>query len=230
MTALHSAVLDTIGRQIVDGHFGEGDVLTLDWIQEHFGVSRTVARETMRILEWTGLVTSRRRVGIIVQPQTSWNVFDPRVIWWRLSGHGRNAQLRTLTELRTSIEPVAVNAAARNASAEQRERIHTLATAMREQGEAGNLDEFLELDIAFHTLLLNASDNEMFSALGDVVTVVLRGRVQLGFMPQHPVPLSLELHERVAQAVSSGHGEAAEAAMREILVEVRSAMAALFDN
>ncbi|MGH3950638.1 MAG: hypothetical protein ACRDSE_16225, partial [Pseudonocardiaceae bacterium] len=52
--------------------------------QDRHGVSRTVARETMRVLESMGLVVSRRRVGITVRPLGEWNVFDPRVIWWRL--------------------------------------------------------------------------------------------------------------------------------------------------
>ncbi len=213
-----------IGQQIVDETLPAGHVLTLEWIQAEFGVSRTVARETMRILEWMGLVTSRRRVGITVQPRASWNVFDPRVIWWRLSGTGRDQQLRSLTELRVAIEPVAANSAARNATAAERNRLIGLAAAMREQGAAGRLDDFLELDIEFHTLLLEASGNEMFDALGDAVSVVLRGRIQLGLMPHHPVPVSMQLHEDVAQAVAQGDGAAAEEAMRDILAEVRTAM------
>ncbi|NDL57823.1 FadR/GntR family transcriptional regulator [Phytoactinopolyspora mesophila] len=221
---LHADVLDTIGPQIVDGTWPEGHVLTLDWIQESFGVSRTVARETMRVLEWTGLVTSSRRVGITVLAQTSWNVFDPRVIWWRLSGQGRDQQLRSLTELRVAIEPVAASAAARHASTAERERAVALAMAMREQGDAGHLEEFLELDVEFHTLLLRASGNEMFNALGDVVAAVLRGRTQLGLMPQYPDPASTKLHEDVARSVAQGDGAAAESAMRDILAEVHAAM------
>ena len=51
-------------------------------------------REAMRILESMGLVESRRRVGITVRPIAEWNVFDPKVIWWRLSGPDRGARRR----------------------------------------------------------------------------------------------------------------------------------------
>ncbi|MFF5989045.1 FadR/GntR family transcriptional regulator [Prauserella flavalba] len=226
----HSPVLDKIGREITCGELPAGHVLTLDRIQERFGVSRTVARETMRILESMGLVTSRRRVGITVQPRDSWNVFDPRVIWWRLSGSGRDAQLRSLTELRIAIEPLAASAAARSASAAERERVLAVAGQMRGLGEAGKLDEFLELDIAFHRLLLEASGNEMFGALADVVAVVLRGRTQLGLMPHQPVPEALALHEEVARAVASGRAADAEDGMRELLAEVRDAMLPLWQR
>lgn len=222
--ALHDSVLDTIGREITGAALRSGDVLTLDVIQQRFGVSRTVARETMRLLESRGLVTSKRRVGITVQPRSSWHVFDPKVIWWRLAGPDRDAQLRSLTELRIAVEPLAAAAAARGASAQQRQQIVELAAAMRRHGEAGELDIFLELDIAFHGLLLDAGGNEMFAALTGVVAVVLRGRTTLGLMPSKPNPAALDLHEAVAAAVAAGSRADAENAMRELLAEVRDAM------
>lgn len=222
--ARHSSVLDAIGMQIADGTWQAGHVLTLESIQDEYGVSRTVARETMRVLESMGLVISRRRVGITVRPLSEWNVFDPRVIWWRLSGPGRDAQLRSLTELRIAVEPLAAGAAARGASAADRDRIGVLAVAMRASGEAGDLETFLEQDIELHGLLLRASGNEMFMALEDVVAVVLRGRTHLGLMPHQPVPKALDLHEEVARRVATGQPEAAETAMRELLSEVRAAV------
>lgn len=222
--ALHTSVLDTLGLRITSGELAEGHVLTLEGIQDGFGVSRTVARETMRVLESMGLVTSRRRVGITVQPQTSWHVYDPRLIWWRLAGPRRDTQLRSLTELRIAVEPLAAARAARNASGAERDRVLEVAATMRERGEAGELEAFLDLDIAFHTVLLTASGNEMFAALTDVVGVVLRGRTTLGLMPAKPVPEALDLHEEVARAVAACHPEAAERAMRALLAEVRDAV------
>jgi DNA-binding FadR family transcriptional regulator len=217
-------VLDALGREITDGTLPTGHALTLDGIQERFGVSRTVARETMRLLESKGLVVSRRRVGITVRPAAAWHVYDPLVIWWRLAGPGRDSQLRSLTELRIAVEPLAAAAAARYATPEQRERLVGLAERMRVLGEAGRLGPFMDLDVELHALLLTASGNEMFAALTDVVEAVLRGRTQLGLMPHHPVPDALALHQRVAAAVAAGRDRIAEDAMRELLAEVRSAM------
>jgi DNA-binding FadR family transcriptional regulator len=212
-TGLHDPVLEKLGMEIASGELPAGHVLTLDGIQERFGVSRTVSRETMRILQSMGLIQSRRRVGITVQPIDSWNVFDPKVIWWRLSGPGRGAQLRTLTELRIAVEPLAAGAAARAATSAQRSRVVELAAILRRLGEAGELTEFMERDVEFHALLLQASGNEMFGALADVVAAVLRGRTQLGLMPHKPVPQALDLHEAVGQAVAAGRSAEARTAM-----------------
>lgn len=221
---LHSSIADTLGLQIARGELQVGDILTLEGIGKELGISRTVAREAMRLLESLGMVTSRRRVGIIVQPASAWHVFDPRVIWWRLSGPGRDEQLHSLTELRIAIEPLAAASAARKAGAAERKRLVRIAADMRALGEAGDLQAFLVEDIAFHSLLLNASGNEMFSALTHVVAAVLEGRTQLGMMPPHPVPEALALHIEVARAVADGDASRAEQAMRSLLTEVRAAV------
>jgi DNA-binding FadR family transcriptional regulator len=226
---LHSTVLDTLGKVITSGLHPTGSALTLQRLQRRFQVSRTVMREVMRILESMNLVRSRRRIGIVVQPMREWRVFHPRVIRWRLDGPNRADQLRTLTELRAAIEPLAAAGAARHASDADRERLSTLAAEMRTVGEAGRLDAFLALDIEFHTLLLTACHNEMFAALTDVVAEVLAGRTNHGLMPGHPEPVALDLHERVASTVAVGDAAGAQAAMRRLLEEVRGAVVVPLD-
>ncbi|MCK9792516.1 FCD domain-containing protein [Isoptericola sp. 4D.3] len=222
--ALHAAVLDALGRAITSGDVPPGAPLTLDAIGAEHGVSRTVAREVMRMLEGLGLVRSRRRVGLVVLGMEDWNVLDPRVIRWRLQGPGRDAQLRSLTELRHAVEPLAAAGAARNAGPEVRGELLDLARRMRVLGEAGDLTEFLALDVRMHELLLRSSGNEMFGPLADVVAEVLSGRTHLGLMPASPVPEALDQHEALARAVAEQDAEAAEAAMSAIVGEVRRAL------
>lgn len=224
---LHSTVLEVIGSEITAGALPEGSVLTLEQIQQRFAVSRTVARETMRMLEHLGLVTSRRRVGLVVRPAADWMVFDPRVIRWRLAGPGRLAQLRSLTELRAAVEPVAAAAAARHADPAEVDRLLALVARMRELGEAGRLDEFMVCDVEFHALLLRAGRNEMFAALTDVVAEVLAGRTRHGLMPDRPRPEALDAHEAVADAVRARDPQAAERAMTVITTEIRAALSDL---
>ena len=114
---LLSSILDTLGEEIVSGKQPEGHTFTLHDLSERFDISRTVAREAMRALEQLGLVSSSRRVGLKVLPQSEWNVFDHAVISWRLrSNEQRPAQLASLRELRDSVEPGAARLAAVNLS------------------------------------------------------------------------------------------------------------------
>ena len=215
---LHSDILNTLGAEIAGGSLQAGDVLTLAGLEERFGVSRTVVREAMRILESLGMVSAKRRVGLTVQPPGSWSVLDPQVIAWRLAGAGRAEQLRSLTQLRVALEPTAARLAAQTARHTGPE-LTTLAARLRELGEQGLGDtpEYLQIDVQFHTLLLTSGGNEMFAALAGSVAEVLTGRTRLGLTPAHPAHAAVENHEELARAIGAGDAVRAEAHARAVL-------------
>lgn len=220
---MHQGVARVLGIEIIDGDWTPLSPRTLEDVQARFGVSRTVAREASRQLEGMGLVHTRRRLGLVAQPMSAWSILDPLLIDWRLHSSQREDQIRSLTQLRLAVEPAAAEGTARFASIHTRARLLPLAAEMRRTGEAGQLREFMSLDIEFHSLLLTSSGNELFAALSDLVAVVLQGRTELGLMPAQPKPEALAGHEAVAEAVFRGDPEAARAAMQDILDEVRGA-------
>lgn len=220
----HDALLDRLGALIAGGELPPGHVVRSDELGTRYGVSRTVVREAVRVLEAMGLVTSRRRVGTIVAPRERWNVHDPRVIRWRLDGPGRDEQLRSLTELRGGIEPVAAGLAARRATPAQCGELMRAVVDMAVHGRTGDLEAYLEADVRFHATLLAASGNEMLAALSGTVAEVLAGRTRHDLMPARPEPVAIRLHGDVAEAVQAGDAAAAQAAMRAILDEAGAAM------
>lgn len=228
--ALHADVLDSLGARIVDGSLAAGTVLTLEGIAREYAVSMSVAREATRVLQSMSLVTSRRRVGVTVQPRAAWHVFDPRVIRWRLDGDDRSAQLLSLSELRRGFEPVAAALAARRATREQCAAMASAVSDMAVHGRSGDLEAYLVADVAFHRALLEASGNEMVRALGDVVAEVLAGRTHHDLMPARPNPAAIALHDDVARAVRNGDAAAAERAMRAIIDEAADAMREQLDD
>lgn len=220
---LHRAPARELGIEIIEGRIAVEAGMTLDDLQRRFAISRTVAREVVRELETLHLVTSRRRVGIVVQDRAGWNALHPTLIDWRLHSTDRPKQLRDLTELRHVVEPAAAGAAARLATVEARAALPPLAARMRELGEAGRLEEFMTLDIRMHRTILESSGNDLFAAMADLVEVVLVGRTELSLMPQQPKPEALDAHEDVADAIWRGDTRAAQSAMTAITAEVLAA-------
>lgn len=222
MKSMHVKVTDTLGRQIVNGDMPADTVLSLAGIETEFGVSRTVAREAMLRLQGLGMLDVHRRVGLRVTPASTWNVLSPQVIAWRLDGPDRDSQLRSLTELRVAIEPMAGRLAALQASDEERQRLIDLATKLQEMGSQGlgQTDEYLFADVEFHQTLLRASGNEMLSALTEAVRAVMVGRTRIGMSPDHPVPEVLEHHQMAALAIMHRMPEAAEVCCRSLVNRV----------
>lgn len=223
-TGLHADLLDRLGRLVAAGELAEGAVLRAEEMETRFGVSRTVVREAVRVLESMGMVVSKRRIGTTVAPLAAWNVFDPMVIRWRLAGPDRDAQLRSLSELRAGFEPTAAALAARRATPEQCGLLTGAVMDMAVHGRSGDLDSYLAADVAFHGTLLAATGNEMLAALADVVAEVLTGRTHHGLMPTTPEPAAIRLHADVAQAVQSRDAPAARRAMEAIIDEAAAAM------
>ncbi len=225
---LHANLLDAIGAEVVSGRLPAGHVLTLEGVGAYHGVSRSVAREAVRVLESMGMVEARRRVGITILPADKWNVFDPRLIRWRLGAGDRAAQLISLSELRRGFEPVAAALAARRADPHQCRIMAAAVSDMVVHGRAGDLDAYLLADTVFHRTLLDASGNEMFRALNDVVAEVLAGRTHHGMMPERPNTAAIALHDEVARAIRMRDEDAAERAMRAIIDEATTAVAQEF--
>lgn len=186
-------------------------------VESELRVSRSVVREAVRVLQSLGLVDPVKRVGIRVLPMSDWNLFDPSIIRWRIGSGGKGTQLRSLTELRSAVEPAAAELAAVHAPDDVAAELMGVAAEMRIVGRAGRLQEFLELDIRFHSLVLSASGNEMFSRLRGVIGEVLRGRTHYGLMPAEPHEEALQLHVDVADAIQGHRAEAARSAMDQIM-------------
>lgn len=70
---LHEQVLSRLGPALASGRIAEGAVLRIDEIAQTHGVSRTVARDVVKVLESLQVVSTRRSVGVTVRPRSEWN-------------------------------------------------------------------------------------------------------------------------------------------------------------
>lgn len=217
------AIVDVIGPRIANGEFNPGDALTLADIESEFNCSRTVAREVQRSLEEYGFVMAQRRLGLVVQPPEKWSVFNPRVIRWRLDGPHRDRQIRSLIDLRQAVEPIAAGLAAQYATRDQRDEILRIGSELVKLGETSSGGRFMDVDVEFHTRILEASGNEMFISLSDTIQTVLKWRFDEALMPPKPEPRAMKDHEMIARAIYSGDRETATEAMRDIVAEVQKA-------
>lgn len=227
-------VVDAVGREIVLGRrYRPGDELTIEGVENDQEISRPMAREVLQALHAVRLVDLRPRVGASVRPMREWNVLHPAVIEWRLALASSERVWRSLTQLRSAVEPAAARLAARTAPPDVCRDLVVLAYELKDLGEADPFDRpvqqrYREVDEEFHRAVLAGSGNEMFACLAEPVVMALNHRIDRQFhgvprtarpFPDRPQPVALWLHVFLAQAIEQGRERASEVLSRGIMAE-----------
>ncbi|MDP9736775.1 MULTISPECIES: FadR/GntR family transcriptional regulator [unclassified Curtobacterium] len=239
---LHAHVLETLGQRIVDGVLPAGTVVRPELVASESGVSRSVVREALRVLQSLGLVEPRQRVGTQVLPVSSWELLAPTVIRWRGASPAYFVQQRELLELRLGVEPVAAALVAGNAAASDDSGSsgdtgpsgdagpsgdtgspgRAVLLAARDMLDAWGREDsraYLEADVRFHRALLTGSGNAVFTHFAGTVEALLRTRTSESrdTISRWTRDAAVR-HEAVALAVVAGDaaaaGEAATALLR----------------
>ncbi|WP_095046293.1 FadR/GntR family transcriptional regulator [Streptomyces sp. WM6386] len=214
---LHGQLVQQLGQMIVSGDLGADRPLVPEEIGQRFEVSRTVVRESLRVLEAKGLVSARPNVGTRVRPVSDWNLLDPDIIEWRAFGPQRDDQRRELSELRWTIEPLAARLAAGHGRDDVQQRLSDMVEIMGHAMGQGDGLTFSRADAEFHSLLIQVAGNRMLEHLSGIVSSALQvsGGPVTGC--ERPNEASLVQHGRIVDALATGDGTAAEAAVRQLL-------------
>ncbi|MET7687094.1 FCD domain-containing protein [Streptomyces sp. NPDC005483] len=214
---LHGQLVQQLGQMIVSGDLGADRPLVPEEIGQRFEVSRTVVRESLRVLEAKGLVSARPNVGTRVRPVSDWNLLDPDIIEWRAFGPQRDNQRRELSELRWTIEPLAARLAAGHGREDVQQRLGDMVEIMGHAMSQGDALTFSRADAEFHSLLIQLAGNRMLEHLSGIVSAALQVSGSPVTGCDRPNESSLAHHGRIVDALATGDAAAAEAAMRQLL-------------
>ncbi|WP_078901624.1 FadR/GntR family transcriptional regulator [Actinacidiphila yeochonensis] len=227
---LHGQLVQQLGQMIVSGDLGADRPLVPEEIGQRFEVSRTVVRESLRVLEAKGLVSARPNVGTRVRPVSDWNLLDPDIIEWRAFGPQRDDQRRELLELRATIEPVAARLAAGHGRDDIQQRLSDMAEIMAHASAQGDALTFNRADAEFHGLVLQVAGNRMLEHLSGIVCAALHVSGAAAAGCDRSGDTSVGLHHRIVEALAQGDGGTAEAAMRQLLASTAEPSAAPADH
>jgi GntR family transcriptional regulator, galactonate operon transcriptional repressor len=210
---LHGQVVHELGTRIVSGRLTSGTTLELPAVEAELGVSRTVLRESLKVLAAKGLVGARQKRGTFVTPRAQWNMLDADVLRWQIDDEPTTALLGQLAEVRWIVEPAgAALAAVRRTGAD----LDALDDALRAMGEHDDAPGVVDADLAFHAALLGATHNVLLESLENVIEQGLRQRdVLVHSQPDAPDPVPA--HRAVLDAVRAADPAGAELAMRSLL-------------
>ncbi|NUU42589.1 GntR family transcriptional regulator [Tardiphaga robiniae] len=171
-------------------------------LSKELGIGRTPVREAMQRLARERLLQILPRRGCIV-------------------ANSRPEEELSVIEARRPIELLVVRAAARRASADERQAFERIADAMAAAFTGGDFTSFARLDAEFNELCLVACRNPVAASMMQLITTLNR---RYWFMHHgRTLPAEgVECHVDIARAIARGDIEAAARATERLLDYIES--------
>ncbi|WP_165367492.1 FadR/GntR family transcriptional regulator [Phytoactinopolyspora endophytica] len=204
-------VVSQIEDQIRAGELTHGEKLASETQLAHqFGVSRSVVREALRLLEAMGLISSRHGSGSYVSNNTERIV--SRIL--SLSVMPDETSVHELFEFRESLESDAARLAAQRRSEGDVDTILRRLEANASAAAARDAEEFTRTDWEFHAAISEAAGNRYLAVVLKAVREMQYDVVNLLTTDTGSVDQAVDQHRRIVKAVIEGSAEGAESAAR----------------
>ncbi|WP_158220504.1 FadR/GntR family transcriptional regulator [Kineosporia sp. A_224] len=219
-------VMHELLDRIVTGAYPEGSALPSEGqLGAEFDVSRTVLRESVKVLTEKGLVSTWRGRGTIVEPAKHWRTFDPDLLAARLRHPGGEVVVRELLILRKGIEPVLASMAALAADDEQRASLQRRFDDLERWKD--DPASYVLADGDFHAEIAEMSGvviaRDLFDLMAEPFTLARRGTAL--------IPGGQEIahaqHRAILDGILARDGAASSAAMYEHMQSAEDRLAQL---
>jgi len=210
---LATPVIEDFVDQIVGGNFPPGTDLPSEGnICKYLGISRTVLREVLKVLEQKGLVRVENGKGTRINQRDEWKLLDPVVLAARLKYDNDRNFINHLVRVRAVLESDLAAEAALVATPEQLAfmagRIEELKSNVR------NHSVYFKVDIEFHNAFMRASCNELGRAIVNNMYSEAQHELDSG-LEDTVLDTSLEGHIAIYDAIAARDPERAAYEVRE---------------
>ncbi|GAB4097974.1 FadR/GntR family transcriptional regulator [Sinomonas halotolerans] len=206
-------VADELLDRIVAGEFAPGSLVPGELeLSARYDVSRMTVREAVKTLTAQNILRVERGRGTYVNPVNRWSSLHAVLRATNEGTDGATSAVQ-LIELRRMLETGACGLAAERISDEDLAALDAFVGTMRSTHDEGDLERFVEADLAFHDVILHASENAFVAVLLEPLSRVLaQHRSETSAVPEIQEH-AIEMHEAIAKALRSRDPETARAAM-----------------
>ena len=194
-------------------------------IAKAYEVSRLTVREALKALRAQNILYVKAGRGTFVNPLNRWASLEAVL---RAASEGKNEAEASvqLIELRRMLETGACELAAGRISDAGIQTLFGHVAAMRAAHEVNDVAAFVEADLAFHDLILHASENVFVAVLFEPLHRVLeKRRTETSAVPQIQEH-AIGHHQNIAEALESRDAarsrEAMDAHMQQTLDDLKN--------
>jgi DNA-binding FadR family transcriptional regulator len=200
---LHGRVTRILARRVIESERSSDRAVFPNEaaLCRELGVSRTVVRESMKVLADKGMVEIRPRTGTRARLRSEWRLLDPDILSWQAEVAPDPVFLRDLCEVRLAIEPTAAGFAALRATAGELEAIGQCLRKRESQAEKAVSAELIDLDLEFHAAVVAASHNPLLIQWNGTIRSPFRTALDYTSRFWSTVRLELDAHYELLEAL-----------------------------
>jgi GntR family transcriptional repressor for pyruvate dehydrogenase complex len=200
-------IIEQVKELVLQGKLRPGQRLPSEReLAEQLSVGRSSVREATRAMVALGVVEMRPGEGAFIRPDFPRSTMES-VEWssLMLNGHSQD-----LVEARMAVERTTAKLAAGRAAPEERARLRGLAEQM---AGCSDLEPFIDLDIAFHFTLAEASQNIVLRGILGGIQQLMRSSMLRVLQDEELRRVSVQQHLLLCDAIDRSDAEQAEQVM-----------------
>jgi GntR family transcriptional regulator, transcriptional repressor for pyruvate dehydrogenase complex len=218
---LREQVADMLLDMISSGEYGVGDRLPPERVLvEQLGVSRTVVREALNLLETRGLIRVEHGRGAIVSADSVDALHNDLGFLLRM----QPSALWELMEMRKALEVEVAGLAAERATPEDTTIMRAVLDRLRENINAP--EGYVDADVEFHDLLLRSARNRVLLMMMEPIVDLLLASRRMTGSKEANAKRALRAHEAILKKVKAKDVEGARREMRKHMVTTEHDMRA----
>lgn len=221
---LAEGLAESLQESIVNGTYPPGSqVPNENELSRESGLSRPTVREAIKLLQTKGLVRIVAGRGTFVSPMTEWSLLDPLLLVARSKLEvDSSTWSRRLLEARRLVEVGSAGLAAEHRTAEHLAEMEELVAIMARAAAAGNVVQFVDADIRFHRVILEATGNSFIVALFNPLEEVLRLTRYQTSAHSDVRNHAMVHHENIMSAIAMGDSAGSSEAMSRHIDQTES--------
>jgi GntR family transcriptional repressor for pyruvate dehydrogenase complex len=209
---LYEQVAEQIQELIVAESLLPGDKLPSEReLAERLGISRTVVREAIHALSIRGLVKVKPGCGAYVRELSLEDAAAPFELLLKLRQTANT--IDNLYEVRLMVETEIAGLAAQRASEEDIAALEMTIAEM--DAHVDDPARFAEHDMAFHTILAKATQNDLFEVLMSSIGNLWQEMILISYHAPGAPRDGVEYHRAILQSIKEHDLEGARHAMRK---------------
>lgn len=213
-TPLYEQLADIIEQQIIDDHLPGENLPSEQALCEKYGVSRTVVRESLKLLMARGLINSRTGSGARITRPAAGDVADVMTRIIRMD----DMRAEDIYDMRSILEEAAIARAVEHATPGQLEEMQAVLDRLRDDRNLSPMQR-RDMDYHFHYLIAQASGNPLLALLVQTAADVFKQVIVSGIFLEGGIDDAVMRHQRIMDALLAQDKKAAVKAMQEHLAQ-----------